>query len=203
MDASDIFNILIVIAFFLLPLLDRKDKKGKGGVKGKAKSFRLPKSVSDDLTHVLSKKFPTLDEVQQAENVLRHRGELLPNETMWQPDVATELTQEAEQMVSEIASEATQNVTRPAPDDMMLDEAAAHLRGVAHTAEYEARRKREEAQVRAAEQAAYERAAKIPGTQPKPTMPRIELTAEKAREAIVLATILGAPKSKQKSRKPF
>lgn len=202
MDAGDVVNILIVIAFFLLPLLDRKDKKGKGK-QGKAKSFRLPKSVSDDLTHVLSKKFPTLDEVQQAENVLRHRGELLPNETMWQPDVATELTQEAEQMVTEIASEATQNVTRPAPDDMMLDEAAAHLRGVAHTAEYEARRKREEAQVRAAEQAAYERAAKIPGTQPKPTMPRIELTAEKAREAIVLATILGAPKSKQKSRKPF
>ena len=188
MDAGDVVNILIVIAFFLLPLLDRKDKKGKGK-QGKAKSFRLPRSVSNDLTHVLSKKFPTLDEVQQAENVLRHRGELLPNETMWQPDVA----EEAEEIIQTTAS----------VDDMMVDEAAAAMRGAAHTAAYTAKRKVEEAQVRAAEQAAYERAAKIPGTQPKPTMPRIELTAEKAREAIVLATILGAPKSKQKSRKPF
>ena len=160
MDAGDIFNILVIVAFFLLPLLDRKKKKG--GVKGEAKSFRLPKSFSDDVTHVLSKKFPTLDEVQQAENVLRHRGELLPNETMWQPDVVEEAVQ-----------------TPPAVDDMRLDEAEAALRDAAHTA-------------------AYERAAKIPGMQPKPVMPRIELTAEKAREAIVLATILGAPKARRK-----
>lgn len=179
MDAGDIFNILVIVAFFLLPLLDRKKKKG--GVKGEAKSFRLPKSFSDDVTHVLSKKFPTLDEVQQAENVLRHRGELLPNETMWQPDVVEEAVQ-----------------TPPAVDDMRLDEAEAALRDAAHTAAYEAKRDREDAQIRAAEQAAYERAAKIPGTQPKPVLPRIELTAEKAREAIVLATILGAPKTRRK-----
>ena len=72
------------------------------------------------------------------------------------------------------------------------------MRGAAHTAAYEARRELEEARTRAAEQAAYERAAKIPGMQPKPVMPRIELTAEKAREAIVLATILGAPKARRK-----
>ncbi|MDY6267544.1 MAG: hypothetical protein SPL39_01050 [Selenomonadaceae bacterium] len=178
MDADDLFNLLVVIAFVLLPLLDRKKEKGKGKIKGKAKAIRLPKSLSDELSNVLSKKFPTQEEVRKAEDILRHRGELLPNETMWQPDVE-EMPQTAQPV-----------------DDMMVDEAEAELRDMTHTAAYETKRRAEEAATRAAEQAAYERAAKLPSRAVTP-QPRIEMTAEKAREAIVLATILGAPKAKQ------
>ena len=160
MDGDDLFNILVIVVFFLLPLLDKKKKKGKRSRPAKR---------------------PTAEEARQAEALLRHRGELLPNETMWQPDAMEEAVQ-----------------APPAVDDMMADEAEAAMRGAAHTAAYEARRELEEARTRAAEQAAYERAAKIPGMQPKPVMPRSELTAEKAREAIVLATILGAPKARRK-----
>ena len=82
-----------------------------------------------------------------------------------------------------------------ASDEILLQQ-EAELRDETHTAAYEAQRKLQEAATRAEEEAAYERAAKLPSMQPAP-QPRIEMTAAKAREAIVLATILGAPKAKQ------
>ena len=80
-------------------------------------------------------------------------------------------------------------------DEILLQQ-EAELRDETHTAAYEAQRKLQEAATRAEEEAAYERAAKLPSVQPAP-QPRSEMTAAKAREAIVLATILGAPKAKQ------
>ncbi len=85
--------------------------------------------------------------------------------------------------------------TTSASDEILLQQ-EAELRDEAHTAAYEAQRKLEEAAARAEEEAAYERAAKLPSVQTAP-QPRIEMTAAKAREAFILATILGEPKVKR------
>ena len=97
---------------------------------------------------------------------------------------------------------AGESVSAPVPpestgaSDEILLQQEAELRDETHTAAYEAQRKLEEAAARAEEEAAYERAAKLPSVQPAP-QPRIEMTAAKAREAFILATILGEPKAKR------
>ena len=88
-----------------------------------------------------------------------------------------------------------------ASDEILLQQ-ETELRDETHTAAYEAQRKLQEAATRAEEEAAYERAAKLPSVPPQP-QPQIGMTAQKAREAIVLATILGAPKAKQCQRRRF
>ena len=197
MDTHEIIKWIIVVITFVLAAADNSKKK-KAGRKD-VLSKELFKNALSEMLSKQENRQPTPDEVREAEAILQHRGELLPNETMWQPDAAEERWQDTGQVPAENA--AMQGTA--APDDMMFDEAAAQLRDVTHTAAYEAQRKREEAQTRAAEQAAYERAAKIPGTQGAPAMPRIQLTAQKAREAIVLATILGAPKANASHGSPI
>lgn len=196
---DDVFNILFVILFIVLPLLDKFREKKKDvpqahqktkaeDAVGRILRNALERSQEQHAEHAAgnSARVPSFDDVREAEALLRHRGELLPNETMWQP----ETLQEA--VVQQGALQASMHPM----DDMQRDEAAAALRGAAHTAAYTKKRKREEAAMRAAEQAAYEKAAKLPGVQSASFLPRVEMTAEKAREAIVLATILGAPKAK-------
>ena len=170
---DDIINILIIIVFIVLPLIDKFFGKKK-------KRPVVPAELLKERARKKQAQAPSEDEVRRAKDVLRHRGELLPNETMWTPE-----------------PEETPVIVL---DDMMADEAAAELKDETHTAAYEAQRKFQEAATRAAEEAAYERAAKLPSAQSAKPAPRIELTAEKAREAIVLATILGAPKSKSKRK---
>ena len=71
-----------------------------------------------------------------------------------------------------------------------LRERAADL---ARQTAYETQRRLEETATRAREAAAYAKDAKLPAAQP-PT-PRLRLTPQTAREAIVLAEILGRPKA--------
>lgn len=68
-------------------------------------------------------------------------------------------------------------------------------------AEYQKQRLRAEEQIRAAEQAAYEIQAKLasaPQRQPRLRIPA--LTPESARQAVVLAEILGRPKAYRRRR---
>ena len=83
---------------------------------------------------------------------------------------------------------------------VLASEAAERLReqaaDAARAAAYARERRAEEAAVRAQEAAAYARAAKLPGAAAGESVRR-RLTPQAAREAVVLAAIIGPPKALQ------
>ena len=104
-------------------------------------------------------------------------GRVLTNEDAWI---------DAEGVVREpgvLASEAAERLREQAAD-------------AARAAAYARERRAEEAAVRAQEAAAYARAAKLPGATAGESVRR-RLTPQAAREAVVLAAIIGPPKALQ------
>jgi len=63
-------------------------------------------------------------------------------------------------------------------------------------AEYRLAREQQDAAIRAADEAAYRKAARIPGDESKQGRP--VLTSRQARQAIVLAEIIGPPKARRR-----
>lgn len=110
----------------------------------------------------------------------------------------------------EVLSSVAQNAEAKQAEDKVYREPGTLLKNQieAYRAEAEARtraanyalkRRQEEAQIRHAEEQAYLKQAKIPGTQVQGV--QVRLTPGKMREAVVLAEILGKPKAYRHGRR--
>lgn len=212
MEIGDIVKILLVAAFVLLSALangKKKEPRGTGlplpQVPQQAPQ-PAPRPQATGEKRPLGFAIPHLKGAPQPpagpdkDGVYREPQlqEMRPRRGAADAQLALPPTTEGRVLTNEDAWIDAEGVVRE--PGVLASEAAERLReqaaDAARAAAYARERRAEEAAVRAQEAAAYARAAKLPGATAGESVRR-RLTPQAAREAVVLAAIIGPPKALQ------
>lgn len=208
MEIGDIVKILLVAAFVLLSALangKKKEPRGTGLPLPQQAPQPAPRPQATGEKRPLGFAIPHLKGAPQPpagpdrDGVYREPQpqEMRPRRGAADAQPALPPTAEGRVLTNEDAWIDAEGVVRE--PGVLASEAAERLReqaaDAARAAAYARERRAEEAAVRAQEAAAYARAAKLPGAAGE-RAPR-RLTPQVAREAVVLAAIIGPPKALQ------
>ena len=208
MEIGDIVKILIVAAVVLLSMLaNGKKKKPRGtGLPLPQVPQPAPRPQATGGKRPLGFAIPHLKGAPQPPAGPERNGvyrepqpqEMRPRRGAADAQLVLPPTAEGRVLTNEDAWIDAEGVVRE--PGVLASEAAERLReqaaDAARAAAYARERRAEEAAVRAQEAAAYARAAKLPGATAGESVRR-RLTPQAAREAVVLAAIIGPPKALQ------